>query len=146
MLLKRAFFNGAAGTSSKLIARRLQFINSCWLAQHSGVDLPRRVALRIQFEFLSNGGNVTLTPPIVLAKLRQAARSRAGFILSIHALSRTMQRNITRQDVASVFLTAQQADEQDNGTWRVNGLDEDGRELNVVVFFDHRIQVITAFS
>lgn len=57
-----------------------------------------------------------------------------------------MQRNFTRQDVESVFLTAQQADEQDNGTWRVNGLDEDGHELNVVVFIDHRIQVITAFS
>src|SRR5690554_5137152 len=82
-----------------------------------------------QFEFLSIGAIVTLTPRVVLARLKLAAQIKAGFIFSVHACIRADQRSVTRQDVINVFVTARQAEAQDNGNWRIKGLDDDGEEL-----------------
>ena len=40
-------------------------------------------------------------------------------------------------------LTAQHAEEQNNGTWRIKGLDDDGDELAVIVSVAARIEIIT---
>lgn len=40
-------------------------------------------------------------------------------------------------------LTAQHAEEQDNGNWKIKGLDDDGEELTVIVSLADRIEIIT---
>lgn len=82
-------------------------------------------------------------PVVVLARLRLAAQSRAGFIFSVHAFARATERTITRHDVINAFLTAQHAEEQDNGTWKIKGLDHEGDELTVIVSLGDRIEIIT---
>jgi hypothetical protein len=86
---------------------------------------------------------MTLKPPDVLARLRLAAQSNSGFIFSVHAFSRAGQRTVTRKDVVNAFLTAGTATQQDNGTWRVKGLDEDGDDLTVIVSVGIRIEIVT---
>jgi hypothetical protein len=88
-----------------------------------------------------------LTPEAVLAKLKWAARAKAGFIVSVHANARLTERGITRRDLARSFLTSTRAEEQDSGKWLITGVDEDGLELEVVVSIGvgDRIEVITTF-
>lgn len=88
---------------------------------------------------------MTLTTHAVLERLRQAARRPGGFILSVHAFSRSGDRSISRRDIASVFLTARHAILQSNGAWRIRGVDDDGVELTVIVSANHRIEVITVY-
>lgn len=42
-------------------------------------------------------------------------------------------------------LIARHATEQDNGTWRVEGLDDDGNDVTLIVAVGDRIEVITLF-
>jgi hypothetical protein len=76
---------------------------------------------------------MTLTPQVVLKRLRQAAQRPGGFILSIHAFSRSGHRSVPRRDIVHAFLTAATATLQDNGTWRISSTDEEGDELTVIV-------------
>lgn len=81
----------------------------------------------------------------ILARLRLAAQSNAGFIFSVHAFARAGQRTISRRDVINAFLTAATATEQDNGNWLIKGLDEDGDELTVIVAVNDRVEIVTVF-
>lgn len=86
------------------------------------------------------------TPSEVLARLRQAAQCRARLIFSPHAFQRAGQRGgVTKHDVLRAFQTATSAHEQENGRWRIEGLDDDGVELTVIVAFGQHIEIITLF-
>jgi hypothetical protein len=85
------------------------------------------------------------TPSEVLARLRQAVQARALLVFSTHALRRAGQRGVTRHDVLNALLTATSACKQENGTWRIEGLDDDGVELTVIIAFGHHIEIITVF-
>jgi hypothetical protein len=49
------------------------------------------------------------------------------------------------RDICNAFLTAPHATKQSNGTWRVEGVDEDGIDLTVIVAVSGRIEVITVY-
>lgn len=118
---------------------------SCSLEQHA-VDSLYCGRVVSQLEFLSNGARVKKkTAADVLAQLKLATQSNAGFIFSVHAFARAGQRTISHRDVVKVFLTAATATEQSNGNWLVKGLDEDGDELTVVVTVNARIEIVTVF-
>jgi hypothetical protein len=74
---------------------------------------------------------------------------RAGvtgqFFVSIHGRERQDQRSAQRADIRQALRTASSALLQENGRWRVEGVDLDEDDLTLIVVFEDGVVVITVF-
>ena len=64
---------------------------------------------------------------------------------TVHAEIRMGERNITDSDISNCAKTAASVTRQENGKFRVQGLDLDGDLLSVVCIWDGDTLVITLF-
>ncbi len=65
--------------------------------------------------------------------------------VTTHARKRMRERSVRKDDIYEAIATAKSCDEQEDGTWRLEGLDMDEDELTLVIELEGEDLIITVF-
>lgn len=86
-----------------------------------------------------------MNPTRALKRIRDLARN-GDYVITAYCAARMWQRSISRVDVVAVLTRSRRCFAQENGRWKLEGVDMSGDPLVVIVEIQDGVVVVTVYG